>query len=153
MWTKEQQFRLSLEEKLLGKKLPQFQFHDRRGNTYVSGWESSPNHRQRYSLLVPIPRSFPDEPLRLFVTAPIPLWKFGGREELSGTSHDFHTLGCNEMGFLEICHCPPGTWDASKTCFSVLFKGTIWISLYEEHLRTGQTIEQGYLDYERRIRR
>jgi hypothetical protein len=150
MWSDEQRYRLACEENLLESKLPQFQFHDRRGNTYISGWESSPNHR--YCLMVPIPWNFPHEQLRLFVIHPIPLWKFGGREELSGTSHDFHTLGCNEKGFLEICHCPPGTWDSSKTFFSVLFKGTIWISLYEEHLRTGQTIEQGYLDYERRIR-
>jgi hypothetical protein len=37
MWTRSQRHRLTLEKKVLERRLPQFQFYDPTGDTYVSG--------------------------------------------------------------------------------------------------------------------
>jgi hypothetical protein len=152
MWTREQMIRLACEEKLLQQQLPRFSFYDYSGSTYIMGWESPPNTWDQYCLRLPIAANFPFEEPELLVTHPSPLYTLSGTEVVQSGSHDFHTRGCNEQGHLKICHCPPGTWDASKTCFSVLFKGILWVHAYERHLRTGQTIEEGYQEYERRLR-
>jgi hypothetical protein len=142
MWASSQQLRLALEKKILERRLPQFQFHDPKGGTYVSGVAPLPSAVLDLTLKCVVPRSYPDEMPRLFVTWPVILWKYNhcGTVNSEGTSHAFHTLWNGPGGVVQICHFKPEQWHSGRSLLGVLVKGLWWARAYEEHLRTGKPL-------------
>src|SRR5437588_8134754 len=100
-WSMTQQWRLAQEKKILEQKMPGFSFYNLTGNTYVSGsfrtknrklyelpglsfydltrdpyvpsWRRT-NRSKSYEVRIEIPKGFPDECPRAYITSPNPLW-------------------------------------------------------------------------------
>ena len=138
MWSSSQQYRLALEKKLLEKEMPQFQWYDMTGNTYLEGYVKTYGNGDQYKLRVVLTSRFPDEMPNLFVVSPQRLPKYGGYGTVNaeGASHKFHTLKNGPGGCVQVCHFKPAFWDSSKTLVAVLIKGIFWLEGYEAHLKT-----------------
>jgi len=143
-WTLKQARRLALEEKLIERepRLAGFQFHDRRGATYVEGLTRPARIKDEFCLRIPVPPNYPHEKPCLYVIRPKKLWKQGRKVLLNhqGRSHSFHTEVNGPDGVVSICHSEH--WDVSQTLMQVVFKGILWCKLYAVHLQTGQTIAE-----------
>jgi hypothetical protein len=140
MWSPQQRQRLALEHRVLARKMPQFQFCDPRGNTYVEGTPLLSSGTSRYRLRVDIPADFPLSYPSMYVSHPTPLWKHGGREKIDPRqcSHAFHMLSNDNNDWIKICYT--GSWSPSMSLFAVLLRGILWLEAYEAHLRTGRNL-------------
>ncbi|MFC1734757.1 hypothetical protein ACFL1X_01475 [Candidatus Hydrogenedentota bacterium] len=142
MRDRKQRERLALEEKVLKQEFSDFNVHDRTGDTYISGPVTSPSFRDTYWLILPIPEDYPDKMPEMYVERPAPLYTSDGTL-MPEISHVFHTMS-RKSDCTQICHGSDEDWDASKTWISVLIRGHLWIHAFEQHLRTGETIEEVY---------
>ena len=151
-WSSAQAERLIYEKTILQYELPQFTMGgiDGSGYTHVEGWEISSGYRYEYMLVAAIPRGYPEDTPRLFVAEPNSLFRYDGTP-IPPSSHDFHTGPRHPTtNAVEICHCSPSLWNPSMTLTGTLFRGLLWLYCYEEHLRTGRTIENVYEELRRR---
>jgi len=149
------QRRLEIERQIVKKELPQFRLFTSNGSARFTGRQKSTDGLSDYELELRISSHYPDERPRLFVTYPKYLSKhmyLGTINEL-GVSHDFHSLTSNPNDCVEICHFNSESWDASKTVVSILVKGIIWISAYQEHFFTGKTIAKIINEWKARYNR
>ena len=105
MKTEKQLYRLGIERKLVAKELPQFEFHDIEGDTYIEGWVNIYGSSAEFMLRLVL-GNFPDGLPKLFVVSPAKLPKYNGRGTVNsvGASHDFHTLKNGPGGIVQICH-------------------------------------------------
>lgn len=144
MKTQTQHCRLDVERALVAKELPQFNFHDMNGGTYVEGWVKIYGSRTEFQLGLFLGRGFPDEMPKLYVASPTKLPKYGGHGTVNsaGSSHDFHTLSNGPSGVVQICHFKSSWWDSSKTTVAVLMKGIYWLEAYCAYLKTGKSISK-----------
>ena len=142
MRNRESQQRLAFEEKLFERYMPNFSFHDRNGDTNISGWQSSRSGQTRCELTLTIPEGYPYEMPRLFVTSPTKLWKYQNRGTVNAESrnHSFHTNSNGPGGIVQICHTEP--WDPSTTCLKVIARGALWVEGLEANRCTGMTIAE-----------
>jgi hypothetical protein len=134
--------RILFESQIMRRDLPQFKLYwNRDDDIYFQGWHKALINGIQYQLKLILSPYYPHEKPILYVTFPLTLWKFGGGTINSlDTSHSFHTFGNGPDGCVQICHFPPGTWDASKTCIGIFYKGILWIESYAVHLLTGMDI-------------
>lgn len=144
--------RLYHEDAALTAHLPQFSVYDLHDpeRAFVSGWEHSPANQYDYQLTLILPSGYPDRMPLLYILEPRPLYCYDGME-LPEFSHDFHTLARGSSGQTQICHCHADEWDPWRSCVAVMLRGLLWISLYEQHLCTGQTIHAQFTELERRV--
>ena len=142
MKTDTQLYRLGLEKKLVAKELPQFEFHDLNGDTYIEGWVKIYGSRTEFKLRLVLGRGFPDDLPKLFVVSPVTLPKYNGRGTVNseGSSHEFHTLSNGPGGVVQICHFKRDWWNSSKTTVAVLIKGIYWLESYCAYLKRGISI-------------
>jgi hypothetical protein len=142
MWSMAQRYRLALERSILAKEMPQFQFYNMNGDTYVAGWAKTSGGCQSYKLTLVLGPMYPDVMPELYIISPDTLWKYChlGTVNAEGVSHAFHTLSNGPGGQVQICHFKPDLWDSSKTVLAVLIKGLVWLEAYEAHLRTGKNL-------------
>jgi len=141
-WDSDQQRRLAMEQWVLSSEFPDFTFHDRTGNTFVSGaWESNGNNS--YGLRVELPQGFPDECPSTYVTWPSPLYDYARRKKMEsyGHSHAMHTWTTDHPGWVKICTYHPSHWSAQQTIAKVITKATLWILAYACHLDDGTDIK------------
>jgi len=145
MWDREQQRRLAWEKRKFSERAPRFTFHNLLGDTYITGWQTSESGRTRCKLRIDIPSRYPDEVPELVVVSPHLVWKrwHCGTINSEGVSHTWHTLSNGPDGCVSVCH--ESDWDASMTCLTVAKAGSIWVTAYDAHLRTGITIAE-YID-------
>ena len=130
--------RWAAEKKILVQKASNFRVYESGGTTRVEGWHTT-GSGNRFKLQIPDLSGFPVSPMSLWVTSPQTLPKYGGGTVNSvGSSHSFHTHSNGPNGCIQICH--HRSWDASKTVWSVLFKGILWLTAYEIHEATGRHI-------------
>ena len=142
MWSRVQQYRLAFERQILAQELPHFCFHSMRGDTYISGWQSTSSDYRNYQLKLVLGCGYPDVMPKLYVVSPITLRTYKNRATINsmGLSHRFHVLGTGLGGCVEICHTKPTLWDPTMTCVAVLMKGIVWLEAYDAHRRTGEDI-------------
>ena len=142
MWSRAQQLRLALERQILARELPQFYFYNMTGNTYVTGWQGTSSGYCNYLLNLDLGPGYPDVMPRLYVDSPKTLWTYQNRGTINsmGLSHDFHVLGTDSAGCVEICHTKGELWDPTMTCVAVMMKGIVWLEAYDAHLCTGRPI-------------
>ena len=81
--------------------MPQYQFHNPQGPTYVEGWQKT-NSGRSYLLRAVIPPGYPDQMPELLVIWPKTLLMHDGAGDLArlGMSHRFHVLGGTAEGNL-----------------------------------------------------
>lgn len=141
MKTEKQLYRLGLERELVAKELPQFEFHDIEGDTYIEGWVNIYGSSAEFKLRLVL-GNFPDDLPKLFVVSPAKLPKYDGYSTVNyaGSSHEFHTLKNCPGGVVQICHFKRNWWDSSKTVVSVLMKGIYWLESYCAYLKSGRSI-------------
>lgn len=138
MWNE----RLILEAKALGLHMPQFYLYDINGNPYASGWTTPSEGGRSYQMTLMLGPYYPDEMPRLYVTSPATLRQYNSYKTINqeGMSNRFHTRENSSEGYVQICHINPYNWDPSRTCVDVFFRGILWLTAYEIHLRTGRDI-------------
>jgi len=141
MKTEKQLYRLGIERQLVAKELPQFEFFDLEGDTYIEGWVNIYGSSAEFKLRL-ILGNFPDDLPKLFVVSPAKLPKHNGHGTINskGSSHDFHTLSNGSGGVVQICHFKRNWWDSSKTAVAVLMKGIYWLEAYCAYLKSGRTV-------------
>ena len=141
MSPRERAYRMAAEEQIIRREMPQFSFYDRTGRTYVQGWQGTQLGCLYCQLTLTIPSGYPDDMPRLYVSSPRTLQRYdGGTLNEMGATHSFHTLSNGQDGCVQICHCKPELWHASRTIISVMFKGILWITAYDMHLASGDDI-------------
>ncbi len=142
MWTPKQQYRLAFERKLLEADMPQYQFYNHVGDTYVEGTPTLTSGAGRFRLRAELPSSYPLERPRLYVWAPRVLRKRGKPRTVNalGRSHAFHTQDNHVSGVVQICYAD--TWDPSMCLITVFLRGMLWLEAYEAHLRTGRDLAE-----------
>jgi ubiquitin-protein ligase len=138
--TSEQQQRLAFEAKLVAKYFPEFRLLEQDGKSTLKGWVQT-NEGKKYTLQIPIPESYPFTKPDLYLMDPSELPMHGGERTINslGTSHDYHANRNGPEGVVNICHTH--NWESSRTFVQILLKGRVWCELYEEHLKTGETID------------
>jgi hypothetical protein len=52
-----------------------------------------------------------------------------------------HTLENDSSGEVQICHWRQSRWDSSITLNKVMLKAMLWFEAFEQHLVTGQPID------------
>lgn len=148
-WSDVQRNRLYFEEQLLSNEIPHFYFQDRAqaGLTTIRGNHTTTANRT-YPLCVWVKSNYPYEMPALYVTAPSPLYGYGGKTIQSfGTSHTMHVWEPDWNNYVKICHTKSEYWTASDTMVGILMKGFLWLEAFEVHCRTGQSIDTLSLTY------
>ena len=141
MKTKKQLYRLGLERELLSKQMPEFEFHDIEGDTYIEGWVNIYGSSAEFRLRLVL-GNFPDDLPKLYVVSPVKLPKYNGYSTVNsvGSSHEFHTLSNGPGGVVQICHFKRNWWDSSKTTIAILIKGIFWLEAYCAYLKSGRSL-------------
>jgi len=142
MRTKEQCHRMAFEEAMVRQKFPGFEVYDRQGTPFYVGRLTGPGFRNWYELTLRLLPGHPEEgPPSLLVTAPAVLPLYGNRGTLNalGSSADYHVFK-NDGGPVKICFTHG--WTPSGTAVMCLWRGSLWVTAYELHLATGQTIAE-----------
>ena len=152
-WSSKQWARILLEEGILRQRFPRFSFRHMSDpeRAYIEGPYSAPDLRFSYRLALYVYPDHPYEMPRLYVHHPCPLYTCDDRQ-VPDCSHEFHTRIRNDAGEVQICHCGEDDWTPDRLCVGALKKGILWISYYEEHLKTGESIA-GFFDRELERRR
>lgn len=139
-WQPHQQIRLATEWHLLREHLPDFEFFDRTGRTYVLGkWRSPKGYV--YTIRIDLPRGYPDECPKTYIVAPSPLLDhYGKHMTRHGASHSYHTWRSDRPGFVQVCTYRPEYWDSASTLIQLVHKSFLWLIAYDEHRATGKQI-------------
>ena len=94
---------------------------------------------KKYALYMDLNR-FPDGLPKIYVQHPHPLCRRGG-ESMAVVSGEYHTLSPNEDGHVQICHYGASQWHANISLVKCVLRSKIWLDAYEQHLKTGKTID------------
>jgi len=142
-WSPIQQKRLQIERQALAKYFPRFQWLDPANcnNTKFEGYLRA-NTKMFYKIRIYIPPDYPNEKPDLVVMDP--LTGYEGRD-LKTVSREMHTLSPRD-GYIRICYT--SDWIPSKTLYSVVIKGRLWLEALETHKQTGLPIDH-YLRHAR----
>ena len=136
--------RITFEEKLVKRCLPNFRMYARNGFFFFSGWVET--ELGRYKLRLVLAQEHPYAAPKLFLALPKVLYTADGKSINSlGCSHRFHTESNGPGSCIQISY--PMTWKPCCTCVKAIIGGIAWINAYERHLRTGKTIEDVVRDY------
>ena len=148
MWNREQQERLAFEETILQNYMPHFGFYDRGGSTYVSGWARVEHSDREYQLRIDLPPRYPLQAPSSYVVDPRTLPMHGGGRTINslGASHSYHVLGNKADGRVKLCFYDP-PWSPDMAMVAIALRGHLWLRAYNEHLRTGETIDTILLRY------
>lgn len=141
-WRPDQIMRLDLEEQLLKAHMKGFALRRHQSTAEVTGtWSGSPRG-YTYSLLITVPKGYPDECPTTYLTNPCPLYQFDGKPFPTGASHKLHTLGKDAHGRVIICTMRSEHWTAEYSLEKLVRKALLWIVGYECHLDAGKPISK-----------
>lgn len=143
--------RLVVERSVMETTNPYFTFSLSGATAYARGWYRSTIGR-KYFLKLIFPDYYPDEIPKLYILTPRTLLNHDRSITLNdlGSSHEFHTLTSDKDGHLQICHYDSDNWHAACTSIGVMTKGLLWIEAYEDHLKTGSSIDTIINQWKRR---
>lgn len=136
--------RLNLENQILIRDgMSQFliRYYQPASFYYIYGDYRS-NSSRNYTIWCRIPDYYPDTFPQVYVHKPNPLVGFGGVSINSyGTSHRMHTLQNGSNSEVQICHWRQSRWHSGITLNKVMIKVMLWFEAFEQHLSTGQDID------------
>jgi len=136
--------RLSLENQILIRDgMSQFLIrYYQPGNFYYIYGDYKSSSARNYTIWCRIPDYYPETFPQVYVNKPNPLIGFGGVSVNShGTSHSMHTLQNGSNGEVQICHWRQSRWHSGITLNKVMIKVMLWFEAFEQHLSTGQPID------------
>ena len=137
--------RLTYENQVLQRDgMSQFQIYKDQPNGYYLLGDHRTSANSSYTLWSPIPTGFPYSRPRLYIHIPNPLWGFRRTRTINdyGVSHRMHTLSNGPNGQVQICHWRDERWHSGITFNKVMIKAMLWLEAYEQHLSTGQDIDE-----------
>ncbi len=135
--------RLNLENQILNRDgMSQYLIrYYQSGNFYYIYGDYNSSSGRNYTLWCRIPDYYPNICPSVYVHKPNPLKDFGGVPISGlGTSHSMHTLAPSSSGEVQICHWRQSSWHSGITLNKVMVKVMLWFEAYEQHLITGQSI-------------
>lgn len=136
--------RLNLENQILirdGMSQYLIQYYQPSNFYYIYGDYKS-NSGRSYTIWCRIPEYYPNAFPQILVHNPNPLFGFGGVSVNSyGISHKMHTLENGNNGEVQICHWRQNRWHSGITLNKVMIKVMLWFEAFEQHLSTGQPID------------
>jgi hypothetical protein len=138
-WSTDQQKRLIIEKQILEKFFPNFRWINPTDpeNTRVEG-NLKANTKMFYKIRIYVPPDYPNSMPDLVVVTPITGYK--GRD-INNPSRKMHINSPRE-GYINICYMPSTDWVPSKTLYSVVIKGRLWLEALEFHKETGEPIDR-----------
>ena len=124
--------------------MSQFRIYSDRSNGYYLWGDHRTSANSSYTLWSPIPTGFPNSRPRLYIHTPNPLWAFDRTRTINayGISHGMHTLLSGPNDEVQICHWRDERWHSGITFNKVMIKAMLWLEAYEQHLSTGQEIDE-----------
>ncbi len=135
--------RLNLENQILERDgMSQYlvKYYPQGAFYYIYGVYTS-NSRREYTIWCQLPEYYPNICPSVYVHKPNPLIGYGNITVNSyGLSHNMHTLEPNNVGEVQICHWRQSRWHSGYTLNRVMLKVMLWFEAFEQHLSTGQTI-------------
>lgn len=135
--------RLNLENQILNRDgMSQYLVrYYQQGNFYYIYGDYNSSSGKSYSVWCRIPDYYPNECPRVYVDKPNPLIGYGGMLiNNCGVSHQMHTLDQDSSGRVQVCHWRSSRWHSGITLNKVMLKVMIWFEAFEQHLLTGQPI-------------
>ena len=108
------------------------------GEVYVR-YVSETLTRVEFILVLRVSADFPGnkEKGRVYIYSPRPLKSHGG-SDISGASHENHTLGLSKDGL--VCVCDGERFREENTFANLFQKAFVWVEAYLYHRRTGKSI-------------
>lgn len=135
--------RLNLENQILkrdGMSQYLIKYYPQENFYYIYGDYIS-NAGRNYTIWCQLPRNYPDKCPSVYVHKPNPLIGYGGIQINSfGVSHNMHTLEPSSSGQVQVCHWRQSQWHSGITLNKVMIKVMLWFEAFEQHLSTGQII-------------
>ena len=143
MWSGAQQSRLAVEKQLLEKSFRGVQWYDStsKGATKVDV-DFTTNVGGGYTLRLYVPADWPNSCPALAIARPSMRLKLRHGEDLPISSHAYHTYGLSDEGYQCLCHYHPSSWNPNNTMYLVFLKGRLWLEAYENHMKTGKSIDR-----------
>ncbi len=135
--------RLNLENQILNRDgMSQYLIrYYQPGSFYYIYGDYKPSGGRSYAIWCRIPDYYPNECPKVYVHKPNPLMGYGGVLISDyGVSHQMHTLEKSNSGEVQICHWRPSRWHSGITLNKVMMKVMLWFEAFEQHLLTGQSI-------------
>jgi len=125
--------RLKLEVQALNKTFPT-------NKKRLSTTEATMLYKNKYTVLVTMSEAYPNEMPRCYLANKDLRFRNGGLVKNMGTSHEYHLLE-TVNGRAQICHGKKSHWKPNKSLASVFVKAFMWIEAYENHLKTGNSLD------------
>lgn len=144
--------RLALEKALAKGHFPHVKVTECGEDVCFADYVTGRGFRNHYQLELVVLGGLLERRPRLFVTAPAVLPLHGNRGTINalGSSHSYHLNG-SAGDSIEICFT--SDWTACCTCVLALWRGFLWVTAYEVHLVTGETIATIIDRWKERFRR
>eukprot|EP00618_Florenciella_parvula_P014512 CAMPEP_0119483876 /NCGR_PEP_ID=MMETSP1344-20130328/11088_1 /TAXON_ID=236787 /ORGANISM="Florenciella parvula, Strain CCMP2471" /LENGTH=256 /DNA_ID=CAMNT_0007518405 /DNA_START=178 /DNA_END=948 /DNA_ORIENTATION=- len=98
-------------------------------------------YKGRYTVRVEYGSSFPNAMPECFLEDSGLRFKNGTRVSEMGCSHEYHLLAPSD-GRAQICHGRSSAWRPNNSLASVFVKAFMWLEAYENHLKTGHSLDQ-----------
>ncbi len=135
--------RFKLEKEVLERKLPKTLYMFKNMGTpdahLIAGVLT--NAKNVYTLKIMLD-DFPNQVPAVFTTKPL---KNHSGNDLQ-TSHLMHNYGTSD-GKTQICYYPGDSWSPNVSLYKVYINCRFWLECYEQHLRTGRTIDEIMKEY------
>lgn len=137
--------RLNLENQILLKDgMSQYlvKYSQSGGFYYIYGDYNSSSGK-KYTIWCRLPDYYPSTCPSVYVYKPNPLIGYGGVyiNSYGPSSHSMHTLKPSSSGEVQICHWRQSSWHSGITLNKVMIKVMLWFEAFEQHLLTGQPID------------
>lgn len=136
-WAPYQLERIKIEDVLIRRYFPTFQFSYHNDIFSWKGWMCT-NNNNYYEIKIVLPPNFPEDVPRAYITRPYPIYDFKGTLLSSlGTSHNMHTFR-SDNEFVRLCIFRPERWSSDITVYKCLKKVRLWIEAFDRHKKTGE---------------
>ncbi|MFH1729634.1 MAG: hypothetical protein ABIA04_14585 [Pseudomonadota bacterium] len=135
--------RLNLENQILKRDgmSQYFVKYYPQGNFYYIFGDYNSSGGRSYTVWCRLPTNYPYQCPSVYVHKPNPLIGYNGTSIVSyGVSHKMHTLEPSSSREVQICHWRQSRWHSGITLNKVMLKIMLWFEAFEQHLATGQTI-------------
>ena len=130
--------RLAAEKTVLGNKLPSNIYLFREMGTANAHLlvAARTNRGNIYTMKIML-KTFPESVPEVYLTKRL---KMKDGSDILGYQHPMHTLSCGD-NYTQICHYKDDEWTPMVSLYKVYVKCRLWLEMYEQHLKTGNTID------------
>ena len=131
--------RLNLEKSVIAYYMPNpnaFAFGTENGVTYLRIVAQTNNH-QMYVMRIETP-NYPYTKPNAYVEC---MLRDHTGKLMNEPSSANHTLSPHVNGWTQICHYHPSAWKPNMSLWMVYVRCVLWLNIYEQSLKTGNTID------------